>query len=230
MPSLDAVTLIELQRMLHITNPYVHVFQQTGSILLQNPSQHLTMIIKDSRAADSCQYNLPCALEIAAIIVGEPNNETEICNRDIIIRSYEGGLQRITELHRAYVPLHYVLLFPRSEDRWHLQIPLRHITDLLQSPIEDDPNTYDENDELDNEVDVRTRKYVTMMQYYSYSKSNYIKLPDHIYVSSKNLLELIDFIYPNITLNSTNSNYFLERGILAPKNIDVSFINSTIMT
>ncbi|CAG8750618.1 984_t:CDS:2, partial [Racocetra fulgida] len=78
MPSLDAVTLSELQNMLHEINPYVYIFKQTGTILHQDRSQHLTMLIKDSRVADSHQYNLPCASEVAAIIVEEPNNETEI--------------------------------------------------------------------------------------------------------------------------------------------------------
>ncbi|CAG8700909.1 9103_t:CDS:1, partial [Racocetra fulgida] len=61
------------------------------------------------------------------------------------------------------------------------------------------------------------------------TKSNYIKLPDNLYISSQNLQQLIDFVYPDLTLNATNSQYLIDRGILAPKNTDVSFINSTIM-
>ncbi|PKB97522.1 hypothetical protein RhiirA5_432985 [Rhizophagus irregularis] len=33
--------------------------------------------------------------------------ETENQNRDIILRSHEGGIQRISEIHHAYAALHY---------------------------------------------------------------------------------------------------------------------------
>ncbi|CAG8532466.1 5355_t:CDS:2, partial [Cetraspora pellucida] len=45
-----------------------------------------------------------------------------------------------------------------GEDGWHSQIPFRDISDLSQSPIENPLNTYDENDLIDEEADIRTRK------------------------------------------------------------------------
>ncbi|UZO26204.1 uncharacterized protein OCT59_018447 [Rhizophagus irregularis] len=36
--------------------------------------------------------------------------ETENQNRDIILRSREDGIQQISEIHRAYAALHYVLI------------------------------------------------------------------------------------------------------------------------
>ncbi|CAG8676307.1 14877_t:CDS:2 [Cetraspora pellucida] len=38
-------------------------------------------------------YNIPCTLEIAAIIVENTNNRSEIHNQDVIVHSYNGGLQ-----------------------------------------------------------------------------------------------------------------------------------------
>ena len=35
----------------------------------------------------------------------------------------KSGLHHITETHRGYDTLHYVLLFPLGEDGWHLNIP-----------------------------------------------------------------------------------------------------------
>ena len=84
--------------------------------LLQQNSQNLTMIITDSRMTDLQCYNVPTTSEIAAIIVGDNNNPSNVSNCDIILHSHEGGLHCISELHRAYVLLHYVLLFP--EGRW----------------------------------------------------------------------------------------------------------------
>ena len=95
--------------MLHDINPYVQVFQQTGRLLQQN-SQNLIMIITDSQC-----YNVPTTSEIAAIIVGDNNNPSNVSNCDIILHSHEGGLHCISELHRAYALLHYVLLFPRGK-------------------------------------------------------------------------------------------------------------------
>ena len=37
-------------------------------------------------------------------------------NRDIILQPYEGGLQRISEIHPAYTSLHYILMFPKDKD------------------------------------------------------------------------------------------------------------------
>ena len=57
----------------------------------------------------------PNASEVAAIMIGD-GQETQYQNRDIVLRPYEGGLQRISEIHPSYVPLHYILIFPRGED------------------------------------------------------------------------------------------------------------------
>ena len=48
----------------------------------------------------------------------------ELINRDICLRLCNGGLQRISKTHLSYDPLHYVLLFPRGDDSWHINIPL----------------------------------------------------------------------------------------------------------
>ena len=45
-------------------------------------------------------------------------------NRDILLRLRDGGLQKITELHPSYDPLHYVLLFLKGDDGWYIDISL----------------------------------------------------------------------------------------------------------
>ncbi|CAG8614963.1 6624_t:CDS:2 [Gigaspora rosea] len=42
--------------------------------------------------------------------------------RDIILRLRGGPLECIHEGHPAYLPLHYVLLFPYSELGWHSEL------------------------------------------------------------------------------------------------------------
>ncbi|CAG8829382.1 13758_t:CDS:1, partial [Racocetra persica] len=59
--------------------------------------------------------------------------------------------------------------------------------------------------------------------------NNFIKIPDDIFLPSQDIRTLIDFVYPDLTSQANNSSYLMERGILAPKNTDVSTINSTIL-
>lgn len=72
---------------------------------------------------DPRRYNVPTVDEIAAIVPGDGAQNTR-AERDIILRLKGGGLRRISNLHPAYLSLHYVLFFPRGEDGWHLDIPL----------------------------------------------------------------------------------------------------------
>ncbi|KAK4253816.1 hypothetical protein QN277_010442 [Acacia crassicarpa] len=55
------------------------------------------------------QYNLPTTSELAALIVGDFDNS--YTKRDIIVKQQCGALQRIDELHMAYLPLQYPLFF-----------------------------------------------------------------------------------------------------------------------
>ncbi|KAJ4481103.1 hypothetical protein J3R30DRAFT_3464391, partial [Lentinula aciculospora] len=62
---------------------------------------------------------MPSADEVAVVLPG-PGTATD--HRDIILQCKEGPLKRIYETNPAYAPLHYVLLFPRGELGWHLNI------------------------------------------------------------------------------------------------------------
>ena len=150
-PNLDSTILAELQQMLHDINPYVNIFRQTGNLLKQNPSLDLKLVITNNRTKDSQCYNTPSASEVAAIMIGN-GQEMEIQNRDIILQPHEGGIQRISEIHRAYTPLHYVLMFPRGEDGWHPNIPIRN----------------EEISEINEDEENISSKYITAMNYFAY--------------------------------------------------------------
>ena len=152
MSNLDSTILAELQQMLHNINPYVNIFRQAENLLKQNPSLYLKLIIINNKTKDSRRHNTPNASEVAAIMIGD-GQEIEYQNRDTILRSYEGGIQRISEIHCAYTPLHYVLMFPRGEDGWHPNIPI-----------------YNENiSEISNENEINiSNKCITIMNYFVY--------------------------------------------------------------
>ncbi|XP_070018011.1 uncharacterized protein [Nicotiana sylvestris] len=65
--------------------------------------------------------------EVAALIVGD--FEQTRSDRDIIVESQSGQLQRINELNAAYLGLQYPLLFPYGEDGYREDIPLNDIDD-----------------------------------------------------------------------------------------------------
>jgi hypothetical protein len=157
MPGLDFTILAELQRMLHDINPYVNIFRQAGNILKYNPLLDLKLVITNNRTKDTRRYNTPSASEVAVIMIGD-GQETQHQNRDIVLQPHEGGLQRISEIHPSYTPLHYVLMFPRGEDGWHPNIPIRN-----------DKSIHEEISDASGEDEKNiSNKCVTAMNYFAY--------------------------------------------------------------
>ncbi|GBB99746.1 hypothetical protein RclHR1_36150001, partial [Rhizophagus clarus] len=56
-----------------------------------------------------------------------------------------------------------------------------------------------------------------------------INLPSPMVIPRGGLSDLIDFVYPNLTENSSNVDYMVGRVILTPKNDDVEHISTLIM-
>ena len=111
-----------LKHMLHEVNPYVAFFRQGVDLMREQGGADVRMVIKADGCPDPRRYNAPNAQEIAVILPNDGYGE-EVASRDIVLYTRKGGLQHITETHRAYDTLHYVLLFPLGEDGWHLKIP-----------------------------------------------------------------------------------------------------------
>ena len=68
------------------------------------------------------RYNAPTSSEIAVILPGSGDGTETPNPRDIIIKGRDGYLQRISETHRLYDPLHYVLMYPTGEPGWQLDL------------------------------------------------------------------------------------------------------------
>ncbi|CAH1415051.1 unnamed protein product [Lactuca virosa] len=86
---------------------------------------HLKLRLIGRRKQDGRTYNLPTASEVAALIVGDIGDAID--NRDIIVTTKSGSLQRINELHPAYLGLQYPLLFPYGDDGYRVDIPHRDV-------------------------------------------------------------------------------------------------------
>jgi len=68
-------------------------------------------------------HNLPTAEEIAVIIPEKGVHHT-LDNRDVVLWARGGRFEWISQNSPSYSALHYVLLFPKGENRWHPRIPI----------------------------------------------------------------------------------------------------------
>ncbi|MCO5553366.1 hypothetical protein L7F22_006887 [Adiantum nelumboides] len=122
---LDVFTLHALSIMMQSCNPYANAFYNVGRLLRDTPNVEIRMTICENRSS-SRQYLIPVGNEVAAIMPGQGDLRTS-GQRDIVLHYQDGRLQRISNLHRSYMPLLYVLLFPRGEDGWHLKLPYENM-------------------------------------------------------------------------------------------------------
>ncbi len=118
---LNRDTLQSLQTMLHACNPYASIYQMVAKRLQGRAIELNIHLVNDCRT-DLRRYNASIANEVGTLMVGGDVDEANA--RDIVIRSTNGYFQRVSPLHNAYVPLHYVLLFPDGRNGWHDSIPL----------------------------------------------------------------------------------------------------------
>jgi Helitron helicase-like domain at N-terminus len=145
-------TMKYLQNMLHNINRYKHLFLHTFEVLETTPSRDLAIAIVADPSTDLRRYNAPIVDEIAVVLSGDQSHALD--PRNIILHCCGGNLQFIHDHHHAYIPLHYVLLFPYGTSGWSYGLPLEPTT----NPTSDnatEPNTANE-------------KHVTQVQFYSY--------------------------------------------------------------
>ncbi|XP_019189228.1 PREDICTED: uncharacterized protein LOC109183615 [Ipomoea nil] len=114
-----------IQSVLDEHNVLVKTFRMARDELQKNPTAEVKIKLLGKRSRDARTYNLPQVSEVAALIVGDI--DTNIGERDILVETKSGLLQRITELNPAYLPMQYPLLFPYGEDGYREDIPFSTI-------------------------------------------------------------------------------------------------------
>ncbi|KAI3737814.1 hypothetical protein L2E82_27827 [Cichorium intybus] len=132
--SYDLHIIQDLKVILDSNNELVKSFRMVRDCIHTNPNVDLKLRLIGKRTKDGRTYNLPTASEVAALIVGDIGDYE---NRDIIVETSSGYLQRISELHPSYLALQYPLLFPYSDDGYRVDIPHRGVT---SSTISKRPN------------------------------------------------------------------------------------------
>nr|XP_043619863.1 uncharacterized protein LOC122591677 [Erigeron canadensis] len=124
---LDPGIINLLKNMLDSCNPLVKSFRMVRDCLEENDLQDVILKLISTREKDGRTYNLPTVSEVAALIVGDIDGLVD--QRDIVVRTWSGFLQRIRELHPSYLALQYPLLFPFAKDGFRLGIKHRGIPD-----------------------------------------------------------------------------------------------------
>lgn len=113
----------KIDNMLDKHNRHVGAFRSARDRFQNNKEiKNLRLILKCDRETDGRTTNLPTANEVAALIPGD--FEIGLESRDIVLETQTGQLKRISELHPAYLPLQYPLLFPYGEDGFRLGIDI----------------------------------------------------------------------------------------------------------
>ena len=106
-------------------NHYVEVFKLAKEVFEQQDSpSNIKIVINENKRPSgehSRRYNSPVSDEIAVLM---PNDNVN--NRDVVLHYRDGGLLRISELHRSYDPLQYPSIFPHGTDGWHVNLRLQN--------------------------------------------------------------------------------------------------------
>jgi len=106
--------------MLDQYNPIVKEFRHARDILREHEGVDVSIHIVGTDGQELTEREMPNINELAILIVGELSLENY--KRDIIVQSKRHGLQHISILHPAYMPLQYPLLFPYGEPGYHIQM------------------------------------------------------------------------------------------------------------
>ncbi|KAL6557062.1 hypothetical protein OROHE_006938 [Orobanche hederae] len=113
----------DLKSMLDAYNPLAKSFRMARDRFRENDNLDMRMKLIGTREYNRRMCNLPTAPEVAALIVGDIDDQMDV--RDIVVESRVGFLKRISELHPSYLSLQYPLLFPYGEDGYMIDIPYR---------------------------------------------------------------------------------------------------------
>jgi hypothetical protein len=122
---IDETILRDLLTMMHRHNPYYAIYKTAKDRIGQDVNLCLNLISFNAAQRDPRRYNLSTASEVG-IIVNKDCSDVN-ASRDLIIEYRSGQLKRISELHSAYLPLRFPLLFPYGEQGWHPNIPFSDV-------------------------------------------------------------------------------------------------------
>nr|KAJ0185550.1 hypothetical protein LSAT_V11C900505300 [Lactuca sativa] len=129
--SIDNDIVENLKVMLDSNNVLVGSYRMVRDTFKKYPHVDMNLRIISRRDPDGRTYNLLTASEVVALIIGDIFYSID--NKDIIVETRLGFLQRISELHPSYLPLQYPLLFPYGDDGYSVDILHRVAYTMIES-------------------------------------------------------------------------------------------------
>ncbi|XP_059223034.1 uncharacterized protein LOC131996874 [Stomoxys calcitrans] len=117
---IDIDLIRSLQDMLHSHNSYIQSFKTAiESVPVDTPDYNVVIHANKVPVGEHRgRYNAPSTSEVAVVIAGQ-----QFDKRDIVLRSRDDNLQKISELHRSYDSLQYPLMLCRGEDGYTINVP-----------------------------------------------------------------------------------------------------------
>ncbi|PHT79643.1 hypothetical protein T459_17695 [Capsicum annuum] len=153
----------DLKQMFDDQNVLTKSFRMVRDRFQKDSHTNVRLKLIGKRNYDGRRYNLPIVSEVAALVIGD--FEVSRCDRDIVVKTQSGLLQRINRLNASYLALQYSLLFLYGEDGYREDIVL---------------NKKDESS--------RGRKFISMRDFFSYKiQERNDEIP--IIVNSKRLFQ-----------------------------------------
>jgi len=110
---------LDLQIFFHQHNGLVQLFKTALDLM---PSDNHRIVIRADKTPfgeHARRFNALNIDEVAIVIVGE-----QFLSRDIVLHRRNEQLQRVSELHRSYDAFQYPLLHWKSDDGYHINIPM----------------------------------------------------------------------------------------------------------
>ncbi|EIW67464.1 hypothetical protein TREMEDRAFT_64055 [Tremella mesenterica DSM 1558] len=116
--------LTRLAQMIERVNPYYAAFKtfRDRDRESEEDTPILYLTILNPLQNDPRRYNRPTSDEVACVYVTDENEPSPGRHIQVYLRG--GGVRNISELHSAYLPLHFTLIYPHGEPGWHPRIPL----------------------------------------------------------------------------------------------------------
>ena len=105
-----------LQQLVSRVSPLAIQFQSAYETHNRDPVNQVQVVIKAARQLGR-RYDTATCAEVAAVPV-ENTTDGTIVPFDIVVNDRGQGLKIISSLHKSYMALHYVLMFPFGDDGW----------------------------------------------------------------------------------------------------------------
>ncbi|CAA0807419.1 Unknown protein, partial [Striga hermonthica] len=116
--------------MLDEHNQLVKSFRMARERIQHHGQSDIKIRLIGRRYSDGRFYNLPTSSEVAALVVGD--FDQAMGERDILVETKSGRLQRINELNASYMALQYPLLLPYGEDGYREDIPFSDLGEVKE--------------------------------------------------------------------------------------------------